>query len=230
MRDGALWYFLSVMPPTSDASSGSLTGPPLWTLTAVMIVVAGILFYFVSEPLASAFDLLLPSTLTEGEVEPEEPAPVVETEPEEPPPPPPKIWTPAEIEAGMTELATTLPALIDAARSELPTYEDLASAEDANAQRATARWGRWGNVWHNRVDAESAKMPPRAQCSPHDELRDGCVEAHAILDDLEAVKDATEYDDAVARVDAVAERLDLYLNPPPPEEPEDSLDVAESPQ
>lgn len=220
------------MPPTSDASSGSLTGPPLWTLTAVLIAVAGILFFFVSEPLASAFDLLLPSSLIdEGEAEPEVPMPVVETEPEEPPPPPPKIWTPAEIDAGMAELATTLPALIDAARSEMPTYEDLASTDDANAQRATARWGRWGNVWHNRVDAERAKLPPRGQCRPHDDLRDGCVELHSILDDLEAIKDATEYGDAELRVDAVAARLDLYLNPPPPpEEPkDDSLDVAESP-
>lgn len=226
------------MPPQNAASSGSLTGPPLWTLTAVVIGVAGILFFFVSEPLASAFDLLLPSSVHQQAAEPVEPPPVVQEEPEEPPPPPPKIWTPAEIEAGMAELGETLPALVEAGRSELPTYEDLGADDEANAQRAAARWGRWGVVWHNRVDAERTKMPPREQCLPHEDLRFPCTEVHEILDAIESVSQATTYETAETRLDEATERLDLYLNPPPPPDDEeddeagepDSLDVAESPE
>ena len=201
----------------------------------MVILVAGFLFYFVSEPLASAFDLFLPKSFLEVEAEP---PPAVPEEPEEPPPPTaplPKIWTPAEIESGLTELATSLPSLAEAGDTELPTYEDLGSADEAMSQRATARWSRWGVVWHNRIDVERAKMPPREQCSRDPMLQASCVEVHDILDQLEVVSRATTYDDAEARLEAATDRLDLYLHPPPPPEDElgdetESLDVAESTQ
>ncbi|MDA8016231.1 MAG: hypothetical protein MPN21_02185 [Thermoanaerobaculia bacterium] len=208
------------MPPTRELSSGSLTGPPLWTLTAAVVLVAGILFYFVSEPLAAAFDLLLPAppVVEQPEIAAPEPAPA--PEPTEPPPPPPRVWTQTEIEAGMAELGETLAQLIEAGRSELPTYEDLGTDDAVKAQRATARWSRWGVVWHNRVEVERSKMPPREQCRIHEDVQDSCTEIHGIMDDLEAVSDALTYDGARTHLDTVEDRLDLYLEPPPPEEEE----------
>lgn len=232
------------MPPTQGSSSGSLTGAPLWTLTVVVILVSGLLFFFISQPLAEAFDALMPA--------PPEPEPRVEVapppppaEPAEPPPPPPRIWTAEEIEAGMDELAQTLGPLIEAGLSELPTYSELGAIpatdaggepaiDEAGAQRAAARWTSWGVIWRNRVDAERSKLPPQTQCVGHEGLQAGCTELHDLLEDVEAVADAETYDDATSRMEAASARLDLYLEPPPLAESEDgddpSLDVAEPAQ
>jgi hypothetical protein len=190
----------------------------LWTLTAVAIVVAGVLFYFVSGPLASAFDLLMPSSMPRHDEVTEPPPP---PEPAEPEAPPPSIWTPAEIEAGVAAVGESLGALLEAGSTELPTYEDLGSADEVKAQRAVARWARWGLVWHNRSGAERAKLPPRDQCRLQEDLEAACIELHDILDQIEAAAAAETYKAAGARLEAVTERFDLYLNPPPEPQSED---------
>lgn len=216
------------MPPVRESSSGSLTGPPLWTLTAVVILVSGVLFYFVSEPLASAFDLLMPSSMLNRDADTAEPPPPPPAEPTEPEAPPPRIWTPAEIEAGLAAVGESLGALLEAGSTELPTFEDLGSSDEVKSQRADARWARWGVVWHNRLDAERAKLPPREQCLPKAGLQEACTEVHDILDQAGAIAAAQTYDDAGTRLKAAAERFDLYLHPPPEPEAEDGGESADA--
>lgn len=156
-------------PPPQQPDEG-LSGAPLWTLTVVLVLVSGLLFYFAQLPMAQAFDAIVPE-LEEEAPERAEPTTAAEeptADEAPPPPPPPEPWIRHEIAAAVAESRDGVLALVEEARAELPTYEDLGSSDEAQSRRAAARFERWGTVWRNRVDVQREILPPPELCAPVD--------------------------------------------------------------
>ncbi|MEM1201902.1 MAG: hypothetical protein AAGN66_01585 [Acidobacteriota bacterium] len=217
-------------PARSGTRRAPVSAVALAAGTVALVTLVGLVFFASRVSLSAALDRGLggaPDPLAEERgADPlgDGPATAVAAEP----PPAPKVaepeapaWTLLDVEAAVKQVGGDLEILVADGRSEVPEFRDMDSGKGTRAEVMRNRWTSWGTIWRNRVGVARGQMPPMDDCAIHAAMEPACATLFGILDSLEEVPAAETTEGASEQLDAVAERVELFLRPPPePEEEE----------
>lgn len=138
--------------------------------------------------------------------------------------PQPPSWSLIQVSEAVKTTAPALQTLIEEGRDEIRQFDERDGRNAQRAARAQRQWQSWGRIWLNRVAVVEKRLPPPEACAVHAAMDPACGWIRAALETARGLPETESTEAAEDLLDLAAGRLDNYLNPPEPEEPETPTD------